>query len=152
MVEQRLPGGLTGQGHRGGLDEVELLGLAGQRVGPGGGECGVGPSSRCIAIHRLALTEAGHVLADSLDDTGEIAPWNPGKTDGHHLPKPAGGKLVIDRIDRSGPNAHEHLSLAGLRHGRVLVAQLLGTAISVDANGFHHDVASSQLGLWFALA
>src|SRR5438445_13858971 len=108
MVEQGLPGGLTGHGHRGGLDEAELLGLAGQRVGPRGGECGVGPSSRCIAIHRLALTEAGDVLADLFDDTGEIAPWNAGKVDGHHLPKPAGGKLVMHTSDPSGPKAPDH--------------------------------------------
>jgi hypothetical protein len=53
----------------------------------------------------------------------------------------------IKMVERSGPEADEHLSRAGRRILHVLVAEHLGTAVLVDAHSLHAPILT---GTFFA--
>ncbi|MNI35839.1 hypothetical protein D3C73_898750 [compost metagenome] len=64
----------------------------------------------------IAGTEGCHARPDGFDDAGDVVPGDGGQ--GHQVGVVAAPYLIIQRVDRGGVHAHQHLSCVwhGLGH------------------------------------
>jgi len=89
------------------------------------------------AEHLVADPVAADAGADLLDDACEVAAENDGELVLDHLLQRSSRHEHVDRVDRGGVHAHEHLVVADVRLGDVVSQPGLG-AEAVEGECSHH--------------
>jgi hypothetical protein len=92
------------------------------------------------ADDRVADLEAAHAVADRVDGAGDVVAGHVRQR--HRDRQEAASDAVVGRVERGAGDADEHLARTGDGPVGVLVAQDLGGADLVEANGLHDGLLS----------
>ena len=87
------------------------------------------------APHPVARSETLHRGTDLFDRPGQVAADDERKRERHG--NRAGANVGVDRIDRHGPHAHQHLVGGRLGRGQIAIDDVLGGPSLANVSGFH---------------
>ncbi|MNT23750.1 hypothetical protein D3C72_1591830 [compost metagenome] len=137
--DQRLPGGQSDQRDRGGFLHGEACRFQREVCGIDRNQLckGACPEIARTGVDLVARLELPHIGADVQDRSGQIVTENEGWTIGQEQLELAIAHLGIQKVDRCGLNANQHIIGTDLRFGHVGQTKRALLLVFVDDEGFH---------------